>query len=149
MEGKTEDIKLLYRSQNDRLIAGICGGLAEYLNMDSTVVRLVFIILLFFGGSGFLIYIVMWIFVPEEKLKIKSHHQVFEENIAEIKSVAQHMQKSVQNEKLYNARLWVAVVLILTGIVFLLNNFGLFYIDVGKLWPVWIILVGLLLILKE
>jgi phage shock protein C len=58
--------KRLYRSRTERLIGGVCGGLAQYFNMDPTIVRLLFLLLLFAGGAAFLIYIIMWIIVPLE-----------------------------------------------------------------------------------
>lgn len=58
-------MKKLYRSQTDKKIAGVCGGLAEYFNIDATIVRIVFIILLLPGGlPGFLPYVILWVFVP-------------------------------------------------------------------------------------
>lgn len=58
--------KRLYRSVSDRKIAGVCGGLAEYFDVDSTVVRLLFIILLLLSfGTALLIYLIMWVIVPE------------------------------------------------------------------------------------
>ena len=60
-----EEPRKLYRSQTQRMIAGVCGGLAEYFNIDATVIRALFLLLAVFGGSGLLIYIVMWIIVPD------------------------------------------------------------------------------------
>jgi phage shock protein PspC (stress-responsive transcriptional regulator) len=57
--------KRLHRSLTDKKIAGVCAGLAEYLGWDSTLVRLLWIILTLLGGSGVLIYIVLWIVMPE------------------------------------------------------------------------------------
>lgn len=58
--------KKLYRSLTDRKIAGVCGGLAEYLGVDATVIRLLFIAMLIFGVAPIiLLYLVMWIIVPE------------------------------------------------------------------------------------
>ena len=58
--------KKLYRSITDRRIAGVCGGLAEYLNMDALVVRLIFIALLVFGVAPIiLLYLIMWVVVPD------------------------------------------------------------------------------------
>ena len=58
--------KKLYRSTTDRKVAGVCGGLAEYLGVDATVVRLVFIALLIFGVAPIiLLYFIMWIIMPE------------------------------------------------------------------------------------
>lgn len=59
--------KKLYKSRTDRKIAGVCGGLAEYLNIDSTVVRLLAVLLIFGAGSGLLAYIIAAIIMPEER----------------------------------------------------------------------------------
>ncbi|HBY09525.1 MAG TPA: hypothetical protein DEH22_17710 [Chloroflexi bacterium] len=65
----TENVKKLYRSQDDRMIAGICGGLGEYFAVDSTLVRLLFVFGAIFTGSAlFWAYIVMLIVVPEAPL---------------------------------------------------------------------------------
>jgi phage shock protein PspC (stress-responsive transcriptional regulator) len=57
----------LYRSQTDRKLAGVCGGLAEYLKTDATVVRVVFIALALLGGAGLPIYLAMWLIVPNQE----------------------------------------------------------------------------------
>jgi len=57
--------KRLHRSLTDKKIAGVCGGLAEYLGWDPTLVRLLWVVLTLLGGSGVLIYIVLWIVMPE------------------------------------------------------------------------------------
>ncbi len=56
--------KKLYRSRTDEKIAGVCGGFAEYLEMDSTLVRLIWVLLVLFGGWGVLAYIIAWIVMP-------------------------------------------------------------------------------------
>jgi phage shock protein C len=57
--------KRLYRSTNNKMIAGICGGLAEYFNIDPVIVRLIFVILLLPGGlPGILPYLILWVVVP-------------------------------------------------------------------------------------
>lgn len=63
--------KKLYRSSEQKMIAGVCGGLAEYFNIDVTIVRLIAVVLLLPGGfPGLLPYIIMWIVVPLRKEKI-------------------------------------------------------------------------------
>lgn len=62
------EIKRLYRSRTDLMLGGVCGGLAKYLNVDPTIIRLVFVLLLFLGGGGFWIYLVLWIITPVESL---------------------------------------------------------------------------------
>jgi phage shock protein C len=56
----------LRRSRHDKKIAGVCGGVAEYLAVDSTLIRLIWLMLAFFGGWGILGYIVAWIIMPQE-----------------------------------------------------------------------------------
>ena len=57
-------MKKLYRSNTDRMIAGVCGGLADYINIDPTIIRLIFAVLLLMGTGGFWIYIILWAIVP-------------------------------------------------------------------------------------
>jgi phage shock protein C len=58
--------KRLYRSTEERMFAGVCGGIAEYLDVDPTLVRLVFAALTLMGGPGIIVYIVLMLVVPEE-----------------------------------------------------------------------------------
>jgi phage shock protein C len=60
--------KKLYRSQSDKMIGGVCGGLAQRFNIDSSMVRLAFVLLFLLGGHGLLllVYLVMWMIVPAE-----------------------------------------------------------------------------------
>lgn len=60
------ETRKLYRSRSNRQIAGVCGGLAEYFNMDATLLRVLFIVLAVLGGSGIVLYLAMWIIVPKE-----------------------------------------------------------------------------------
>ena len=61
------DYKRLYRSRNDRMIAGVCGGLGEYFNVDPTLIRLIFVFGSLVTSSGlFWVYIIMIIVVPEK-----------------------------------------------------------------------------------
>lgn len=62
--------KRLYRSRKDRVIAGVCGGLAEYFGIDPLIVRLIALVLLFFGG-GFLLYIIGWIAIPQRPVSFR------------------------------------------------------------------------------
>ncbi|MEN6410977.1 MAG: PspC domain-containing protein [Anaerolineaceae bacterium] len=57
--------KKLTRSVSNRMIAGVCGGLGEYLNIDPTIVRLLFALIFVFAGTGLLLYIILWIVIPE------------------------------------------------------------------------------------
>ncbi len=58
--------KKLYRNKDQAAIGGVCAGLADYVDVDIVVVRLIFVLLSIFGGGGLLIYLVMWIVVPSK-----------------------------------------------------------------------------------
>jgi phage shock protein C len=63
----SDEYKRLYRSRKNRMIAGVCGGLGEYFNIDPTLIRLAFVAAVLFGvGGGVLAYLIMMILVPEE-----------------------------------------------------------------------------------
>jgi len=56
--------KKLMRSSTDKKIGGVCGGLADYFDLDPTVIRLVWLLLVLFAGTGLVVYIVLWIVLP-------------------------------------------------------------------------------------
>jgi phage shock protein C len=58
-------VKRLYRSNKNRVIAGVCGGIGEYFNVDPTLIRLLWVLFIFAGGSGILAYIIAWIVIPK------------------------------------------------------------------------------------
>lgn len=57
-------VKRLYRSGKERLLGGVCGGIAEYFNVDPTIIRLLWILFVFGFGTGLLAYIIAWIIIP-------------------------------------------------------------------------------------
>ena len=58
--------KKLLRSVDTRMVCGVCGGIGNYFNVDPTLIRLVWVLASFFGGSGLLVYIIAAIIIPEE-----------------------------------------------------------------------------------
>ena len=58
--------KRLHRSRTEKMVAGVCGGLAQYFNIDPTIVRLLWVVNTIMGGAGILLYVVLWIIVPLE-----------------------------------------------------------------------------------
>lgn len=63
---RSGQMKRLYRSRNNRMLAGVCGGIAEYSDVDPTVVRLLWLLMSLIWGAGIVAYIVGWIIIPEE-----------------------------------------------------------------------------------
>ena len=80
-------MKKLYRSRKDTKIAGVCGGIAEYFNVDSNIIRLLAVLFIFLGGGGIIAYIIAWIIIPLEPVEDESSNkettQSREENQAE------------------------------------------------------------------
>jgi phage shock protein C len=64
--GAMDSTRKLYRSKTDRKVAGVCGGLAQYFNIDATLIRVLFVVLAILGGSGLVLYLALWIIVPTE-----------------------------------------------------------------------------------
>ena len=63
----------LTRSHDDVMVAGVAAGLAEYLNIDPVLVRLLFVLLAISGGHGILIYAILWLLMPQESITEKIH----------------------------------------------------------------------------
>jgi phage shock protein PspC (stress-responsive transcriptional regulator) len=89
--------KRLFRNIDDRMLGGVCSGLGSYFNIDATVVRIIFLLALFIGGSSILVYLVLWIVIPpartvSDKLEmqgdpvtISNIEKAFKEEMNEIK----------------------------------------------------------------
>jgi len=58
--------KRLYRSSSNKVIGGVCGGIAQFFGIDATWVRLAAVILAVIGGSGVIIYVLLWLFLPDD-----------------------------------------------------------------------------------
>ena len=60
-----ENVKRLYRSGKDKMLGGVCGGIAEYFNIDPTIIRLLWVLWILAFGSGILAYIIAWVVIPK------------------------------------------------------------------------------------
>ncbi len=140
-----QEDKKLYRSSTDRVIGGVCGGLGEYFEIDPIVFRLIFILLAVFGASGVVVYLVMWILIPE---KGEKRSKEVGENI---KSGADKMASELKEASgTNNFRLVGGLIIILLGVSFLLQEFFPFWhVGFDKLWPLIIIAVGIAILSKS
>ncbi len=59
-------MKHLYRSHSNRVLGGVCGGLGHYFNIDAVLIRLVWLLLILFGGVGLILYLIAWLIIPLE-----------------------------------------------------------------------------------
>ena len=152
----------LYRSRSDRMLWGVCGGLAKYFDIDPTIVRIIAVLLVFANGLGIIAYIIMAIVVPLEGSKVTTPKEVVEENVEEMKETASELGREVHSTlvgeegeseevaKLRHRRLSIlGIILIVLGILFLLGSFNLFWwFHWGNLWPLILVAIGVLIILS-
>ncbi len=138
----------LYRSETNRVVGGVAGGIGEYASIDPTIIRFVFVLLTIFGGSGILLYLVMWIVVPTASaVNTLSDHS--KENVEEIKGKAKNFSSLMRAPEGGSNRSWWALLLIFLGIIFIFDNFGFYHVDLEKLWPIFLILLGVLILKRR
>lgn len=126
----------LLRSETDKMIAGVCGGLASYLGVDPVLVRLAFVILLLASGIGFAIYIILWIIMPttargQDDIRILSEEMVDDPSVYKTR---------------FSPAATVGVLLILFGAFFLLSQLGGMP---GYIWPIILIAAGLFYLIRR
>ena len=88
--------KRLVRSRNDRMIAGVAGGLAATFNIDPLFVRIALLALAFLNGFGFLLYVALWLLVPNEDSAAVDAREQVRENVGEMQSAAESMVQRVR-----------------------------------------------------
>lgn len=134
----------LTRSSNDKVIAGVCGGLAAYLDIDSVLIRLAFVILLIASGIGFPIYVILWIVMPSQESDNRSDVEVIQKNLGEMGETVYSGVSRIGRPGT------VGILLVLLGAYFLLNQLGLMnWISGAVFWPLVIIGLGIYLLVKR
>lgn len=134
----------LTRSSNDKIIAGVSGGIASYLDIDPILVRVAFLILLFASGIGFPIYLILWIVMPIDGRTGESDMNVIQKNLGEM---GETVSSSVNRLGRPGT---IGVILILLGAYFLLTQLGIInWIGGAVFWPLAIIGFGVYLLLKR
>lgn len=129
-------MKRLYRSKKDAMIGGVCGGVAEYLNIDSAIVRILFAVMMLAGGIGVLAYFLAWIIIPEAKL-----------GEGEFEYTASAHDRKTPELSSDKVRMMIGFGFIGLGVLFFINQFvPWFTFDI--LWPAILIMVGALILLK-
>ena len=131
MDTTTESPRRLYKSRRNRMIDGVCGGLAEYFDVDPTIIRILVVLSTLLGGSGFILYIVGMIIMP-----VNPEHQNISQPVVPTASRSDRQ------------RFW-AVLLILVGALILITNLGWFaafhwwHLSWSTIFPIILILIGI------
>lgn len=141
--------KKLYRSTTDKIIFGVCGGLGEYFNIDPVIMRIIFVILAVWGGSGILIYIILAIVIPEKSniskknAKNRPTEDVIEENVEKLAKEVENVAKkhSSNSDKLFG------FLLLVVGLMLMVNNFFPVF-EFRKLWPLTLIVLAVFILAR-
>ena len=139
------------------MVAGVCGGIAEYFGIDSTLVRLLAVLVIFLGGTGVVAYIIAWIIIPKNPEQISDEAFNKREDMKEkVKKGAKNVIEEVKghfgsgetaNGSEKNKRILGGIIVIVIGLAFLLNSFFP-WVGWGNLWPIILIVVGIAIMVK-
>ncbi|RPI75908.1 MAG: PspC domain-containing protein [Ignavibacteriales bacterium] len=148
--------KKLYRSLKDRMLGGVAAGLAEYFDIDPTIVRVLFVITLFLGGTGILAYIILWIIVPEAPVQFPNNAQTGDPTESKAESEPANKENNFNAKNYYDnldrqrdkRRNTGGIILVALGIIFLADNF-IPRIHFGDFWPLILIAAGAAILLNS
>jgi phage shock protein C len=142
-------MKKLYKSRKNKVVDGVCGGIAEYLDMDPVLIRLIAVLFFFTGGATLIAYIVGMIIIPHQPPE-----DARESETAQAPNVTASCSQAESGGRA--GSLIFGILMILFGIHFLLSNIPFFYQYYWRLWdlsrdffwPSALIVVGLLVIIR-
>ena len=154
----------LFRSRADKVIAGVCGGLGHYLDIDPTIVRVVFVLLGIADGIGVIAYLALWLLTPVEGSApavtdsgetVRAGAQEIAEKVQEIAGKAEEIgagiRKAAREGQPHSGGIVIGMVLVAVGTIFLLQNLNIFWfrrIGLHVLWPVILIAIGVGLLVR-
>jgi len=137
--------KKLYRSKKDCMIGGVCGGIAEYFDIDPVLVRIIAVLTIFANGIGIIAYIIAWIIIPqnpEQASEEKKEGGLREKAEETIQNIGKRVQEESDNNNKKRSRVIGGLILLGLGVLFLTYNF-LPHFNFGKFWPLILIIIGL------
>ena len=157
--------KKLQRNEQDKMIAGVCAGLADYFDVDVTWIRIAFVVAFLAGFSGLLAYVILWIAVPVKPFvpgtfyqgagRYDADYRVYEEKrepgVHRAYTVPEPPQGTFKARRNGNGRMIAGLLLVGFGAFFLLDEFDVipYWFDFDKLWPLVFIIPGILIISKN
>ncbi|MCK4676850.1 MAG: PspC domain-containing protein [Bacteroidales bacterium] len=135
----------LYRSFTNRIIGGVAGGFGEYLNVDPLIIRIIFVVMAFVGGSGLIVYILLWIFIPEKPDHSFNTYKKMEQEKFKVENQSSAGEKKDHSKDYGKGSLIGGIILITLGVLFLIEKFFP-RLDFGDLWPIILIVAGILIL---
>lgn len=166
--------KKIYRSRDDKMIGGVCGGIAEYFDVDSTIIRLALLLLFFARGIGLIVYIIAWIVIPEKPVSAETN-SVDNRNVENTEGNSHYEldnninndndnETEIDNNKVTENKIQdtsiatkkdnrdkkhqiIGYILIGLGVIFLVENW-VPYFRWERFWPLVLVGAGVYLLLK-
>ncbi|HBW34561.1 PspC domain-containing protein [Desulfosporosinus sp. BICA1-9] len=143
----------VYRSVREKMIGGVCGGLADYFRVDVTLVRLIALVALFAGGVGFPAYLVAWIIIPVDPAgqfgysgdQKREVGDFVKQVVSDVEEVATDFDKQENHE---NRSKMAGGVLVILGGFFLLERWFPIWFNMSKMWPLLLIIIGLAIVFR-
>ncbi|WP_407308423.1 PspC domain-containing protein [Desulfosporosinus sp. SB140] len=143
----------LYRSEHVKMLGGVCGGLADYFSVDVTLVRLFVLVAMFAGGVGIVAYLAAWIIIPINPGEIgrssEAHNHgignVLKDSVADIEVETKEFDRQDRHE---NRSKFAGGILVTLGVFFLLERILPRWFDMSKMWPLFLIVIGLAIIFR-
>jgi phage shock protein PspC (stress-responsive transcriptional regulator) len=142
----------LFRSRTDRVIGGVAGGIARSLHSDPAIIRIVFAVLVIFGGGGLLLYLILWIAIPEEPFQFFQESTVAGEPkpADEAGTTEPVFTPAAYPPRRNNGALIVGLILISVGALFLIDRLlPNIHFRIHDFWPVIIVVAGIALIFSS
>ena len=142
--------KRLYKSSENSMLCGVCGGIAEYFDIDPVIIRVIFVFLALVQGLGILLYLVLLIVIPK-----KGNKDTAEERIEQFTERAeQGVKQAVKEVKkvgfFKNSQQLIGVIIVIIGLFFLLGKFfPLSWFRWDIFWPITLIVVGVYILIKK
>lgn len=141
---------MLYRSEKNKVPAGVAAGLGEYFKIDPTTIRLLFVLFAFIHGSGIFLYIILWLVLPT-KSKVTNNHEAMKQNIKdnldEVREKVGGVVQAMRVGKDNNSRKALGILLIVLGTIILFDNLRFpIWFETGRFWPLLLIVLGFYLV---
>jgi phage shock protein C len=140
----------LYRSETNRTIAGVCGGLGEFLGIDPLIIRIFFIIWTILGEAAVLVYFILWVVIPNKSVSDAGGSFKSEELGSRIRQMGSELGE-VTRQPSQELITFAGVGLIGWGVYFLVRNFGFPWLNWDfslYLWPALLIIAGAIVLFR-
>ncbi|MFW5873391.1 MAG: PspC domain-containing protein [Bacillota bacterium] len=129
------DIKRLYRSRQERILAGVCGGIAEYFMVDPLIIRLIFVFVFFLNGLGIIAYIIGWIIIPEKPYDNADNYEIKDDYEKDSFTLDRTNQR------------FIGIILIVIGVFIIVSR--IFPLIIWRhFWAIILIILGVIILVK-